>query len=90
MSISDASIMQATVITPEAVEWQGDIVAVESQNSEGPFSIMPDHTRFITIISGMPITFFLSDEETKVFNYEEAVLVVDDNSVTVYVHNIEQ
>jgi len=76
-------------MTPERVEWQGSIIAAESTNSEGSFSIMPDHTRFITIISGQPVTFFLPDETTKVFLYEEAVLVVDDNAITVYVHQVE-
>lgn len=86
MSLSTASTMSAIVMTPESVQWQGAISAVESTNSEGPFSIMPDHTRFITIISNQPVTFFLPDDSTKVFHYPEAVLVVDDNSVTIYVH----
>lgn len=76
-------------MTPEAVEWQGAITELESRNSEGPFSIMPDHTRFITIISGEPVTFYIPDGSTKVFTYKEAVLVVDDNSVTIYVHAID-
>lgn len=79
--------MKAIVITPDEVQWQGVISAVESANSEGTFSIMPDHTRFITIISGQPVTFFLPDATEKTFLYPEAVLVVDDNTVTIYVHS---
>jgi len=89
MTLSSDHTMSAIVMTPDEVTWQGTISAVESVNSEGPFSIMPDHTRFITIISGQPVTFFLPDESTKVFTYQEAVLVVDDNSVTIYVHASE-
>lgn len=89
MTTSNEHTMKALVTSPDAVEWQGEIVAVESSNSEGPFSILPDHTRFITIISGQPVTFFLPDDSTKVFTYEKAVLVAEDNVVTIYVHVID-
>lgn len=78
--------MKAIVISPEAIEWQGEITAVEATNSEGDFSVMPDHTRFITLIHDKPITFFLPDDRVKTFQYSAAVLVVDDNVVTIYIH----
>ncbi len=86
MSLSSEQTMTAIVMTPERVEWQGAIIAVESENSEGLFSIMPDHTRFITLLEDVPIHFLLPDESTKDFHFTTSVLVVDDNTVTVYVH----
>jgi F0F1-type ATP synthase epsilon subunit len=83
------SQMQVIVISPDSVEWQGIAVEVESENSEGPFSILPDHTRYITIINNHPITFILPDSTTKVFHFKTSVLVVDDNTVTVYVHIVD-
>jgi len=86
MSLSSEQTMTAIVMTPEKVAWQGAITAVESENSEGPFSVMPDHTRFITLIENTPIHFLLPDQSTKDFYFATSVLVVDDNTVTVYVH----
>lgn len=76
--------LTATVTTPEAVVWSGTVTAVESENSEGVFSILPDHARFITIIEDTPITFYLSDGATKTFTYPEAVLAAADNTVTIF------
>jgi F0F1-type ATP synthase epsilon subunit len=84
------SQMQVVVISPDSVEWQGVATEVESENSEGPFSILPDHTRYITIINNHPITFILPDATTKVFHFKTSVLVVDDNTVTVYVHVVDE
>ena len=78
--------MTAIVMTPEAVEWQGAISSFASVNSEGPFSIWPDHTRFITLIKDQPLTFYLPDGSSKIFTYKEVVVVVDDNAVSVFVH----
>ena len=78
--------MTAIVMTPETVEWQGAISSLESVNSDGPFSIWPDHTRFVTIINDEPITVYFPDGSDKVFTYHEAVLVVDDNAVTIFIH----
>ena len=75
-----------TVMTPSEVVWQGAVQEVASTNSEGPFSILPDHANFITILNNTPLQLYLSDDSQKTFRYAEAVLVVRDGVVSVYVH----
>jgi len=89
MSSAVEQTMSAIVITPEMVLWEGAVSAVAGTNSEGPFSILPDHTRFITIILNEPVIFHLPDKKIKEFTYNKAVLVVDNNVVTIYVHTTE-
>lgn len=82
----DKDTFQAAIMTPESVVWEGHVTAVESTNSEGEFSILPDHARFITILNAAPIVFYMADGSTETFTYDTAVLSCADNQLTIFVH----
>ena len=78
--------LSVTIMTPSEVVWQGDVQEVAATNSEGPFSILPEHANFITVLNDTPLQLYLPDNSTKEFRYPEAVLVVQNGDVSVYVH----
>ena len=54
--MSHPATFHLTVHSPEAVVWAGDVAALETVNSEGAFSILPDHARFMTLINEETVT----------------------------------
>lgn len=76
------------VISPAGVEWEGDVVALETENSEGPFSILPDHARFMTVLGNVPVVVQTTQQEEQTFTHEQSVLYADNNVVKLYVHEI--
>ncbi len=70
---------------PQAILWQGLVRSLSSENSEGPFSILPDHARFMTVIEGASLTLELPDSSEVVYTYPKAVLAYADNQARIYV-----
>ncbi len=58
-----------TVMGPQAVLWSGAVAVLEGENGDGPFSIFPDHARFMTIINAKPLLATLPDGEVKEFTF---------------------
>lgn len=76
---------QVKITTPDEVAWEGKAVSVSSQNSTGPFDLLPGHANFVTLINkDAPIV--VRDEENKErsYTYTTAIISVRDGVVTVY------
>ena len=86
MKSSDTILV--TVQSPDAVVWQGQALLISSANSEGDFDIMPDHARFMTLISGTPLVVNEVDGSNRSFTFDNAVLVFQDNNAKIYVHTV--
>ena len=76
-----------TIQAPSAVVWQGEVRSVESANSEGQFTILPDHANFMTPLESTDIIVTFADSSERVYRYEHAVLFLENNRLTLYVHD---
>lgn len=61
------------------------VEAVQSENSEGEFSILPDHAQFITLIHNTDINLVSNGEVVDAFQIKQAVIHVKNNVVSIYV-----
>ncbi len=72
------------ILSPQRIVWEGQVTALESENVEGAFSILPDHARFMTILGKVPIVAVLPDEHVETFSFPQAVLFFADNVAKIY------
>lgn len=76
-------LLHVRVNTPEKLLWEGDAASVSSQNSDGPFDILPLHANFITIVEAADIIVRTGTEEKK-FTFPHSVIYAHANKVFVY------
>lgn len=72
------------IVSPDERIWEGGAVSLSSKNSTGPFDILPGHANFVTIIKNEPIIVRTLDEGRKEFTYKNAVIAINNNSVSIY------
>jgi F0F1-type ATP synthase epsilon subunit len=82
------SVIYLVITSPSGVVWEGNVDSISSKNSEGFFDILPDHARFISLVSGHRIFIELSSSTKKEFLFQSAVLFFEDNKATIYVQDI--
>ncbi len=75
--------LSVRVLTPERTLYAGPAVAVASFNDRGPFSILPLHTNFISIIRKQ-LTVFLTRQERQDIPVDVGVVICRANTVEVY------
>ncbi|MBY0310080.1 F0F1 ATP synthase subunit epsilon [Patescibacteria group bacterium] len=73
-------------MSPREVLWRGEATSITAENSEGLFDILPDHARFLTVISGRKIVVVGSDGVDHSFTFASAVLSFADNEAKIYTH----
>ena len=91
-----ADTLSVRILNAERLVWQGEALSVASVNDKGPFAILPQHARFLTLINDATVTITLppgvvpdneqSDEPsgTQTYTFHQAVLYVKDNVVSIY------
>lgn len=72
-------------MSPVALVWEVEASALSAENRDGPFDILPDHARFLSLVGKAPLTVELIDGSTKSFTFENAMLFFEDNVATVYI-----
>jgi len=72
-----------SITSPEKIVWEGEADALSSENSQGPFDILPGHANFVTIIEKKPVIIRREDGD-KEFQFATAILYVSSNTITVY------
>ena len=80
----DTELLQVKIMTPHAIIFQGQALAVSSTNSEGIFDVLPEHANFITLIENQSIKVIKTNKETQEFNFTQAILVNLKNACTIY------
>lgn len=85
--MSKPETMLFTIQASAAPIWEGEVMAIESENREGPFTILPDHANFMTPISAVPVLVTLPDGTQTTYEYEQAVLFLQNNHAKLYVHS---
>ena len=76
------------VLSPWKVIWEGDVVAISGTNNDGVFDVLPDHERFVTIVSIAPIEIVTTAKERLTFSFKEALLVCADNVANIYTTDV--
>ncbi len=77
--------LNVTVSSPDEVIWKGNKVqSVSSENSVGPFDILPEHSNFVTLIKNKPVI-VRAKEYKKTFSYKNSVILVRGANVEIYV-----
>ena len=76
------------IMSPEAIVFKDEALSLSSTNSEGPFDVLPDHARFMTLIEKSPMIVYLKNGSQKEIPLEHAVLFFQDNKVTIYIHTV--
>lgn len=76
------------IMSPIAMVWDTQAIAITAENSEGVFDILPDHARFMSLINNTPVTIVISSAESRTFTFENAVLFFADNAATIYVQEL--
>ena len=76
-------ILSVHIRTREKVLYDGQALAVTSNDSSGMFDILPQHTNFISIIRDLIIIRKL-DGTKEVFKLEQGVMKVVNNEVHAY------
>ncbi len=78
-----ADLIHVRINSPEKIIWEGEAEWVSSENTEGPFDILPMHTNFITIIEKKDIR-VKSAKEVQTYKYDRTVLYAHSNKVFIY------
>lgn len=77
-------VLKVVVATPDEQIWEGEAQTVSSENSAGPFDILPQHSNFVTMIKAKPIVVRTVNDGEKTFSYKNAVITVMRNKVSIY------
>jgi F0F1-type ATP synthase epsilon subunit len=80
-----SSSLRVIIQSPVAKVWEGEVVALSAENSEGVFDILPDHARFMSLLNATPLALEIPNIGIKSFTFEKALLYVDDNLATIYI-----
>ncbi len=76
--------LQVVVATPDEQVWEGKAESISSENSAGPFDILPQHANFVTMVKGKPIVVRTINDGEKTFSYKNAVITVSKDKVSIY------
>lgn len=75
--------LAVTVLTSEGVQYNGAAVAVSSFNDQGPFSILPFHTNFISLIQ-QRLVVFRTRKDFETLSVDAGIVVCRENTVEIY------
>lgn len=84
--MSDPNTITTTILSPREIVWQGEAESITASNSEGVFDILPDHARFLSVVSGVPIVIVTTDGAEHSFTFPSAVLFLSNNQAKIYTH----
>lgn len=79
-----AEELSVAIINPDEKVWEGKAESVSTENSVGPFDVLPQHSNFVTIVRDKPITIRETTGKQQTIAYKTAVLVVKENQVMIY------
>jgi F0F1-type ATP synthase epsilon subunit len=78
-----AQMLKVRVNSPEKIIWEGEAEWVSSQNSQGPFDILPMHANFVSIIENQPIR-MKTAQKVEEYKFDHSVIYAHDNQVYIY------
>ncbi len=78
-----ASELTVKLFSPFEVMYEGKARALSASNELGSFDVLPDHTKFMTLLTSGEVK-ILTSVDTRTFVLEHGILRVSDNTVTVF------
>jgi F0F1-type ATP synthase epsilon subunit len=75
---------QAKIITPERVIYEGPVSSISSVNDTGKFSILAEHTNFISVIYEV-ITIHHVQKSVEEFPIKKGIIMCKQNTIEAYV-----
>ena len=84
MSKSETELLEVYINNPDAMVWSGAAKSVSSENSTGPFDILPQHANFVTMIKNKPIYILTENKKRNEYIFKSAVISVESNKVLIY------
>ncbi|OGC59241.1 hypothetical protein A3A70_00950 [candidate division WWE3 bacterium RIFCSPLOWO2_01_FULL_42_11] len=79
----ETALLKVIIQNPDEIVWQGEAISVSSINSAGPFDILPQHAKFISILENQKIS-VRTQTQTLSFNFYTSVLSIENNVVTIF------
>lgn len=76
--------LSVQILSPNGVIWQGNAYAVSSENSQGPFDLLPEHAHFISMVNKKPIQ-VSTESGAETFTFDTSVIRLIDNEVKIFV-----
>ena len=83
MAQSPAPLLYVKISTPEKILWEGNAQWVSSNNSAGPFDILPLHANFVTFVENDAIKIKTPTTIEK-FTFTHSLMYVHENKVMIY------
>lgn len=80
----DLKILQVKISDREKTIFEGDAIAISSNNDIGPFDILGGHANFVTSIKEYVVVHKNNSVKTK-FDIEKGILRVKENILEVFV-----
>lgn len=83
-NLSGSPFLTLTIITPEAVIFEGKVGGISSRNDTGPFDVIPYHENFICVIKDEIVLYDMNRREINRMNLQTGLLEVVENKVIIY------
>jgi F0F1-type ATP synthase epsilon subunit len=84
--MAKAATLSVRISKATKIVWEGSAASITSENASGPFDILPMHANFLTLVKKHPISVKKSDGTEQKIETEQAVIVVEDNKVKIYLN----
>lgn len=82
-------ILKVRIISPKEDIFVGEAQSVSSVNRAGPFDVLPQHAKFVTLVEDKPIVLRLPSGEKRSFSFPLAIVHVRENQVDIYINPTE-
>ena len=79
-------LLKVRVISPRQDLFAGQALSVSSVNSVGPFDILPEHAKFVTLVENQKVVLRLVDKTIKEFSFGLAIIHVHENQVNIFIN----
>lgn len=75
--------LHLTIRSREGIMYQGEVYSVSSENDDGKFDILPQHSNFITLMQGVLIVRNTNGQIQNIQTGSNGILRVRDNKVEI-------
>lgn len=85
-------LLHVRIISPQQLILETEATSVSSENSQGPFDILPEHANFITVIENTPIIVRPASrgeppkEKPVTYTFPLSIIRVTANQVNIYTY----
>jgi F0F1-type ATP synthase epsilon subunit len=78
-----SDLIHVRINSPQKIIWEGDAEWVSSENSQGPFDILPMHANFVSIIENKDIKVKTANG-VETYTFPRSVIYAHSNQVKIF------